>query len=50
MTHNENLDDLWLQTAARHLKVQISHSDMWAADVCTNETIRDNKKMKCFLQ
>ena len=23
----------WLQTAAKRLKVKISHSDMWAADV-----------------
>ena len=32
MTRNENSDDLWLQTAAKYLKVQISNSDMWAAD------------------
>ena len=32
MTHNENSDDPWLQTAAKCLKVQISNSDMWAAD------------------
>ena len=24
---------MWLQTAAKRLKVQISHCDMWAADV-----------------
>ena len=29
MTRHKNSDDLWLQTAAKHLKVQISHSDIW---------------------
>ena len=33
MTRNETSNDLWLQTATKRLKVQISHSDMWAADV-----------------
>ena len=28
MTRNEDSDDLWLQTSAKRLKVQISHSDM----------------------
>ena len=28
ITRNENSDDLWLQTAAKRLKVQIRHSDM----------------------
>ena len=30
MTRTENSDDLWLQTAAKLLKVQINSSDMWA--------------------
>ena len=30
MTRNENSDDLWLQTAAKLLKMQINSSDMWA--------------------
>ena len=33
MTRNENSNDLWLQTAAKRLKLQISNSDIWAADV-----------------
>ena len=33
MTRNENSDDLWLQTLAKRLKVQVSHSDMSASDV-----------------
>ena len=28
MARNENSDDPWLQTAAKHLKVQIRYSDM----------------------
>ena len=38
MTHNENSDDLWWQTAAKRLKVQISNSDMWAAGVFYDKT------------
>ena len=30
MTRNENSDDRLLKTSAKRLKVQISHSDMWA--------------------
>ena len=41
MSRNENSDDLWLQTAAKSLKVQISHSDMWAADVFYYKTCYD---------
>ena len=44
MARNENSDDLWLQIAAKRLKVQIIHSDMWVADVfyyktCYNRSV-----------
>ena len=29
MTPNENSYDMWLKTAAKRFKVQISHSDIW---------------------
>ena len=38
MSRNENSNDSWLQTAAKRLKVQISNSDMWAADVFYHKT------------
>ena len=41
MTHNENSNDSWLQTAAKYLKVQLSHSDMWAADIFYYKTCYD---------
>ena len=41
MTPDENSDDMWLQTAAKRLKVQISHSDMWAVDVFYYKTCYD---------
>ena len=41
MTSNENSNDPWLQTAAKRLKVQISNSDMWAADVFYHKTCYD---------
>ena len=41
MTRNQNSDDPCLQTAAKHSKVQISNSDMWAADVFYHKTCYD---------
>ena len=41
MTCNENSNDLWLQTAAKLLKVQISYSDTWAADAFYYKTCDD---------
>ena len=38
MSLNEKSNDPWLQTAAKRLKVQISNSDMWAADVFYHKT------------
>ena len=38
MSRNENSNDLRLQTAAKLLKVQISNSDMCAADVFYHKT------------
>ena len=38
---NENSDDPRLKTEAKCLKVQISHSDMWAADVFYYTTCHD---------
>ena len=37
-THNKNSDDPPLQTAAKRWKLQISNSDIWAADVFHSET------------
>ena len=37
-THNKNSDDAPLQTAAKRWKLQISNSDMWAADVFHSKT------------
>ena len=39
MSRNENSNDSWLQTAAKRLKVQISNSDMWAADVFLSQNL-----------
>ena len=39
MSRNENSNDPWLQTAAKRLKVQISNSDMWAADVFLSQNL-----------
>ena len=39
MSRNENSNDLRLQTAAKRLKVQISNSDMWAADVFLSQNL-----------
>ena len=38
MSRNENSNDLRLQTVAKLLKVQISNSDMCAADVFYHKT------------
>ena len=39
MSRSENSNDSWLQTAAKRLKVQISNSDMWAADVFLSQNL-----------
>ena len=41
MNRNENSDDVWLQTAAKRLKVQVSHSDMWATAIFYYKTCYD---------
>ena len=41
ITRNENSNNLWLQAAPKRLKVQISHSDMWAIDAFYYKTCSD---------
>ena len=41
IVRNENSCDLWLQAAAKRLKIQISNSDMLAADVFYYKTCYD---------
>ena len=41
MCHFNNAHDMWLQTAVKSLKVQISQSYIWAADVFYYKTCYD---------